>query len=280
MMTTIMADFFSSLHRQSGLAGSHIMGALLAIILLSWLVLDVLTLYSLRVRLQHGLLQAARQASVHHAQPETIALAFGQTLAAANVPLHDQWQIQILSPSAQAFMQYGKPSGQHKGRASITQGWQALQDGQASHGGPSIYQANTLHLYLLYAHKPGPLSLLRLLPKFAASMPSPSGSAAVWLRLEIRHPMQSDAVQWDDLADGRVIYTQQTENALALPVSQTGWSADREPAGIPSTDGSGRLPSWNDSVQGPGDGTHSPGPAAPTPDSGGADSLPPNPACY
>ncbi|MCV4697981.1 hypothetical protein OFB92_33225, partial [Escherichia coli] len=85
-------------------------------------------------------LQAARQASVHHAQPETIALAFGQTLAAANVPLHDQWQIQILSPSAQAFMQYGRPSGQHKGRASITQGWQALQDGQASHGGPSIYQ--------------------------------------------------------------------------------------------------------------------------------------------
>ncbi|MBH0310332.1 hypothetical protein I7E32_08110, partial [Alcaligenes faecalis] len=48
-----MADSFSSPQHQSGLAGAHIMGALLAIILLSWLVLDVLTLYSLRVRLQH-----------------------------------------------------------------------------------------------------------------------------------------------------------------------------------------------------------------------------------
>ncbi|UTM00703.1 hypothetical protein MID00_14505 [Alcaligenes sp. NLF5-7] len=275
-----MADSFSSPHPQSGLAGAHIMGALLAIILLSWLVLDVLTLYSLRVRLQHGLLQAARQASVQHARPETIALAFSQTLAAAKVPLHDQWQIQILSPSPQAFMLHGRPSRPHEGRTSITQGWQAQQADQASHGGPSIYQANTLHLYLLYAHKPGPLSLLRLLPKLAASMPGPSGSAAVWLRLEIRHPMQSDAVQWDDLADGRVVYAQQTENELALPVSQTGWSADIEPAEIPSTDGSARLPSWSDSIQGPGASASSPEPAVPTPDSGGAESPPPNPACY
>ncbi|WP_235332511.1 hypothetical protein [Alcaligenes faecalis] len=275
-----MADSFSSPHPQSGLAGAHIMGALLAIILLSWLVLDVLTLYSLRVRLQHGLLQAARQASVQHARPETIALAFSQTLAAAKVPLHDQWQIQILSPSPQAFMLHGRPSRLHEGRTSITQGWQAQQADQASHGGPSIYQANTLHLYLLYAHKPGPLSLLRLLPKLAASMPGPSGSAAVWLRLEIRHPMQSDAVQWDDLADDRVVYAQQTENELALPVSQTGWSTDLELAEPPSTDGDGRLPSWDGPAQGSGGASPSPGPAAPTPDSGGADYSPPNPACY
>ena len=256
------------------------MGALLAIILLSWLVLDVLTLYSLRVRLQHSLLQAARQASVQHAQPDTIALAFSQTLAAAKVPLHDQWQIQILSPSPQAFMLHGKTSRLHEGRTRITQGWQALQDEQASHSSPSIYQANILHLYLLYAHKPGPLSLLRLLPQLTASMPGPSGSAAIWLRLEIRHPMQSDAVQWDDLADGRVIYAQQTENELALPVSQTDWSANLEPAETPSADVDSRLPSWDEAAQGPAEGSPSPGPAVPTPDSGGTDTLPPNPTCY
>ena len=80
-----------------------LLGALLAILLLSWLVLDVLTLYSLRVRLQHGLLHAARQASVHQARPETIAHSFSQTLSAAKVSPHDQWQLQILSPSPQAF---------------------------------------------------------------------------------------------------------------------------------------------------------------------------------
>lgn len=275
-----MADSFSSPHPQSGLAGSHIVGALLAIILLSWLVLDVLTLYSLRIRLQHGLLQAARQASVQHARPEIIASAFSQTLAAAKVPLHDQWQIQILSPSPQAFVLHGQPSRLHEGRTSITQGWQAQQAQQSSHSGLSIYQANTLHLYLLYAHTPGPLSLFRLLPKLAASMPGPVGSAAVRLRLEIRHPMQSDAVQWDDLADGRVIYAQQTENELALPVSQTSWSTDLAPAETPSADVDSRLPSWDDAALGPGEGSPSPEPAVPTPDSGGVDTLPPNPACY
>lgn len=43
-----MADFSGTPHLQSGLAGSHILGALLAILLLSFLALDVLTLYSLR----------------------------------------------------------------------------------------------------------------------------------------------------------------------------------------------------------------------------------------
>ncbi|MCH1880826.1 hypothetical protein MJ863_14665 [Alcaligenes ammonioxydans] len=275
-----MADFFLSSHRQSGLAGSHILGALLAMILLSWLVLDVLTLYSLRVRLQHGLLQAARQASVHHARPDTIAVAFSQTLAAAKVPLHDQWQIQILSPSTQAFILHGRPSRLHEGRTSITQGWQAQQAEQSSHSGPNIYQANTLHLYLLYAHKPGPLSLLRLLPKLALSMPNPVGSTAVWLRLEIKHPMQSDAVQWNDLADGRVIYAQQLENTRVLPVSQTSGLAEREPAKTPSPDVNARLPSWDGAAPGPDTGSLSPEPAAPTPDSGGAPASPPPPACY
>lgn len=258
------------------------MGALLAIILLSWLVLDVLTLYSLRVRLQHALLQAARQASVHHARPDTIALAFGQTLAAAKVPLHDQWQIQILSPSPQAFMQHGRPSAQHQGRIGIIQGWQAQQHAQSGQQEPSIYQANTLHLYLLYAHKPGPLSLLNLLPKLAATAPHTLGAAAVWLRLEIRHPMQSDAVQWDDLADGRVIYAQQAEGRhTSLPVSQTDWPGDPAYREEHSWDSGSSIPSWDAAAQGPDKGSLPDFSGTPVTDSGaGLDSTAPDPACY
>ena len=277
-----MADFSSSSHRQAGLAGSHLLGALLAILLLSWLVLDALTLYSLRVRLQHGLLHAARQASVHQARPETIAHSFSQTLSAAKVSPHDQWQLQILSPSPQAFRQHGRPSRQHAGRQAITQGWQALQHEQADLHGPSIYQANILHLYLLYAHKPGPLSLMRLLPKLPASVPNPLGSAAVWLRLEIKHPMQSDAVQWDDLADGRVVYAQYAENQAILPVSHTSWPATVGSTDTPVLNGDSSLPHWDNNSSGVHDGALPPGQSGNTANNGESATDPeaPNPACY
>ena len=273
-----MADFSSSLHRQAGLAGSHLIGALLAILLLSWLVLDVLTLYSLRVRLQHGLLHAARQASVHQARPETIAHSFSQTLSAAKVSPHDQWQVQILSPSPQAFRQHGRPSRLHAGRKAITQGWQALQNEQADPHSPSIYQANILHLYLLYAHKPGPLSLMHLLPTLPASVPNPLGSAAVWLRLEIKHPMQSDAVQWDDLADGRVIYTQHAESQAILPVSHTSWPATVDSTDTPALGGDSPLPHWDNSSPGAHDGALPPEQSGVPPNT--TDTGAPNPACY
>ncbi len=277
-----MADFSSSSHRQAGLAGSHLTGALLAILLLSWLVLDVLTLYSLRVRLQHGLLHAARQASVHQARPETIAQSFSQTLSAAKVSPHDQWQLQILSPSTQAFKQHGRPSKQHAGRRAITQGWQALQNEQAGPHNPSIYQANILHLYLLYAHKPGPLSLMRLLPKLPASVPNSLGPAAVWLRLEIKHPMQSDAVQWDDLADGRVIYAQHAENQAILPVAHTAWPATLDSTDIPALNGDSPLPHWDNSSPGAQDGSLPSGPPGNplNQKESAADPEAPNPACY
>ena len=276
-----MADFHSSHLRQSGLAGVHLIGALLAIMLLSWLVLDVLTLYSLRVRLQHALLHAARQASVHHASPETIALAFNQTLAAARVPLHDQWQIQILSPSAEAFRLHGRPSKQHGGLTGITQGWQAQQHEQTGPVHPSIYQANTLHLYLLYAHRPGPLSLIHLLPRLAASTPNPLGYAAVWLRLEIKHPMQSDAVQWEDLPDGRVIYVERASSKTDLPVSQTDWPAGSAFMEVPALDGDSSPAPGDSPGQGVNEGPPPPNPGTTTPNPG-EESVPdaPNPACY
>ena len=285
MMAFIMADFFRPSFLQSGLAGSHILGALLAIILLSLLALDVLTLYSLRVRLQHSLLQAARQASVHHARPEIIAQAFGQGLAASKAPRHDQWQIQILPPSAQAFAIHGRPSAHHEGRQGIIQGWQALQDEQSGHDSPSIYEANTLHLYLLYAHQPGPLSVMRLLPKVAASVPNSwtlSGSSPVWLRLEIKHPMQSDAIRWDDLPDGRVIYAQPTESGVSKPNTGPIVPAYSDPSGSSTWGTDKPLPPWDSptapppvtplqpdiSMSRPGSDAKVPGIEAP------------NPACY
>lgn len=277
-----MADFSGTPHLQSGLAGSHILGALLAILLLSFLALDVLTLYSLRVRLQHSLLQAARQASVHQARPETIAQTFSQGLAAAKVPRHDQWQIQIVSPSSQAFAWHGRPSPQHEGRPAITQGWQALQAEQAGHNSPSIYQANTLHLYLVYAHQAGPLSLMRLLPQLPASVANPLNSAAVWLHLEIKHPMQSDAVQWDDLPDGWVIYARQTEDQAALAVSQADWPAPLDSPGLPSLSGNEPLSPWDGQTQEPQDGLVPPTPkdTGSGEGNGAPDSHTPNPACY
>ena len=284
MMAFIMADFFRPSFLQSGLAGSHILGALLAIILLSLLALDVLTLYSLRVRLQHNLLQAARQASVHHARPEIIAQAFSQGLAASKVPRHDQWQIQILSPSALAFAVHGRASEQHEGRQGITQGWQALQDEQSPHPSPSIYEANTLHLYLLYAHQAGPLSLMRLLPQLGASMPNSwafLGSAPIKLRLEIKHPMQSDAIRWDDLADGRVIYAQPPESGAPLPKTQPAEPDYPEPSDSSNLDKGGPLPPWDSTAPAPPPPTEStrpdtsPGSEADTPSTEA-----PNPACY
>lgn len=217
---------------QSGLAGAPAIAALLAVLLLSLLALDVLTLYSLRVRLHHALLHAARQASIHQGSPEHIARSFSQGLAAARAPRRDRWQIRILSPSAAAFALHGRPSRQHAMRPVIRQGWQARQHAHRPDSRPTIFQANTLHLQLRYAHQPGPLSLSRLLPILAASLNTTVGPRALLMRLDIRHPMQSDAVQWDDLADGRVVYG--ADHAADLPAPGAGSPAPGRPHGPPS----------------------------------------------
>ncbi len=205
MIFRIMPVSFSS--SQSGIAGPSALAGLLAVILLSALALDVLTVYSLRVRLQHALLHAARQASLHHAQPERIARTFAQVLQAARTPRQDHWQIRILSPSSAAFQKHGQLKPPHHPRRVISQGWQAQQHKRNPSASPSIFQANTLHLQLHYVHQPAPFSALRLLPALVLAAGSPLAPRGLRITLDIQHPMQSDPILWEDMADGRVVYS-------------------------------------------------------------------------
>lgn len=251
---------------QSGLAGLSALASLLAVILLSALALDVLTVYSLRIRLQHALLQAARQASLHHAQPERIAHAFAYALQAARAPRQDSWQIRILSPSSAAFQTHGHAKRQHHSRLVITQGWQTQQYRRNPSASPSIFQANTLHLQLQYVHQPTPLSALRLLPALVLAAGSPLATRGLPIKLDIQHPMQSDPVLWENLPDGRVVY------GASAPSN-----ADSSTAASPAATES--QPSLPAPYSGPGAHTDGTAPSAPNTDTPAhPSSTPPAPA--
>ncbi|WP_341669207.1 hypothetical protein [Alcaligenes sp. SDU_A2] len=190
--------------RQTGLAAAQAIVALAALISLTLLALDTLSLYSLRVRLHHALLQTARQASTHHANPEQIAATFTQGLHRARASRRNSWQIRILSPSASAFAQHGRPSNRHALRPTIRQAWQAQQHALRPDAQPSIFQANTLHLQLHYHYQPAPWSALRALSALTAWLGYANRSLLI--RVDIQHPMQSDPVRWADLPNGRVVY--------------------------------------------------------------------------
>lgn len=221
--------------------------SLVTVILLSALALDVLTVYSLRIRLQHALLHAARQASLHHAQPERIAHTFAQVLQAARAPRQDFWQIRILSPSPSAFHTHGHSNRQHPSRLAITQGWQAQQYRRNPSASPSIFQANTLHLQLQYVHRPAPLSALRLLPALVLAAGSPPAPRGLPIRLDIQHPMQSDPVLWEDLPDGRVVYgagspTNTNSSAGASPAAPASQPSLPAPYSGPESQTGGTAP--------------------------------------
>lgn len=201
-----------------------------------------------------ALLQAGRAAIVDHANPRTIEAAFEQAmlpLYSATKPSSAQlrlqaalaqrtrltgsapWQIQRLSPTSAAFLDFGDPKLQVAGAtglAVINNNYLAEQHGRHQHGdhhhsrgslsGLTIFQANTLVLRLHWLHQPvvpGISALLRLLgnPEGSYSQRAMALGGYLPLSQDISLVMQSHPVNWPALANGKVI----GQEALPSPAS-------------------------------------------------------------
>jgi len=172
-----------------------------------------------------ALLDAARAGATQHGRPQAIALAFEQALrprhaspggdartaqqhawrrirSQAGLPA---WRIEILQPSADAFRahaRHGLAVAGAPGRRVISNDYQAEQHAArgAAPGGPTIFEANTLHARLVYLHRPlAPLTraLLRHTGRPAGSCAERARARGLLaLQLELRIEMQSHPVDW------------------------------------------------------------------------------------
>jgi len=172
-----------------------------------------------------ALLDAARAGATQHGRPDAIALAFEQALlpryastdgdaraarqrawqrirGQAGLP---PWRIEILQPSAAAFRAHarrGLAVADAPGRRAISNDYQAEQHAArgAAAGGPTIFDANTLHARLVYLHEPlAPLTralLRRLGPPTASCAGRARAHGLLALQLELRIEMQSHPVDW------------------------------------------------------------------------------------
>ncbi|NYT65132.1 pilus assembly protein [Alcaligenaceae bacterium] len=198
-----------------------------------------------------ALLQAGRAAIVDHANPHTIETAFEQAMLPLFRPnqqgssqqrLHAAlaqrqqatgaapWQIQRLSPSPAAFIDFHDPKLQLAGaqqRATINNNYLAeqherqQQKGYAQGHGPTsghtVFQANTLVLRLHWLHQPvvpGVAALLRQLGNVDGSYSQRAMALGGYLPIsqDISLVMQSHPVDWPMLANGKVINQAATPN--------------------------------------------------------------------
>ena len=202
-----------------------------------------------------ALLEAARAGSTDHANPDAIKTAFekaltplyarpskarsSQALNSALDQRHAQtgmapWQIEVLSPTPQAFHDFADPSLWIKkaaGLAVINNHYLFEQDqrrrrlgwnnGQGAASGMTIFQANTLVLRLTYLHEPvlpGIKGLIRMLAPAAGSYGQRAMATGGYLPLkqEIALVMQSHPVNWPSLPSGKVI-TEAAHYTAPLP---------------------------------------------------------------
>ncbi|CAP42143.1 unnamed protein product [Bordetella petrii] len=157
-----------------------------------------------------ALLDAARAGAAQHGQPAAIARAYKQALqpfartdgATAGMP---PWRIEVLQPGAAAFQAHARPGlkvAGVSGRRAVSNDYQAEQHAArgAMAGGPTIFDANTLHLRLTALHRP----LAPITRALLRQMGRPAGSCAqralqsglLALQLELRIEMQSHPVDW------------------------------------------------------------------------------------
>lgn len=180
-----------------------------------------------------ALLEAGRAAITAHNQSERIIQGFEQALRPLYVSASQDaarkvhsalaqreqalggapWQIEVLSPSAGAFMDFADPALQF-GAPAINNHYLAEQAARHASPGPvsgqSIHQANTLVLRLSWPHRPRQPWLARLLKPLG----NPDGSyrqralARGYLPMarQITLLMQSHPVQWADHPSGKVLY--------------------------------------------------------------------------
>ncbi|MFA7531272.1 MAG: TadE/TadG family type IV pilus assembly protein [Castellaniella sp.] len=184
-----------------------------------------------------ALLEAGRAAITAHNRPERIIQGFEQALRPLYVSASQDaarkvhgalaqreqalggapWQIEVLSPSAGAFMDFADPALQF-GAPAINNHYLAEQAARHTSPGPvsgqSIHQANTLVLRLSWPHRPRQPWLARLLRPLG----NPDGSyrqralARGYLPMarQITLLMQSHPVQWADHPSGKVLYRSET----------------------------------------------------------------------
>jgi len=171
-----------------------------------------------RQRAYVALVDAARAGAAQHGLPAAIAHAFEHALlprhaaGAARPPAGPQaragmppWRIEVLQPSAMAFQAHARAGlavAGAAGRRAVSNDYQAEQHAArgAAVGGPTIFDANTLHLRLTTLHRP----LAPLTRALLRQMGRPSGSCAqralhnglLALQLELRIEMQSHPVDW------------------------------------------------------------------------------------
>lgn len=164
-----------------------------------------------RQRAYVALVDAARAGATQHGRPAAIAHAFEQALRPRHAPGDGgaagmaPWRIEVLQPGAAAFQAHGRSGlavAGAAGRRAVSNDYQAEQHAArgAATGGPTIFDANTLHLRLTALHRPlAPLT--RALLRQAGR---PAGTCAqralqrglLALRLELRIEMQSHPVDW------------------------------------------------------------------------------------
>ncbi|WP_103035387.1 hypothetical protein [Castellaniella caeni] len=251
----------------------------------------------LRQTLGLALVEAARVGATRQAQPEAIARAFEhglrmvypdplalrRALLVRRQALPVPWQIRILQPTPDSFLDHADPDAvgprQYPAQALIRNDYQALQQarreaqGWAQGRGPrshtTIREANTLSMVLTWPQRPFVPGTGRLVQALAAFSQDPLRRRilqAGYLPFE-RHvslAMHSSPAAWAPLADGRVVYANAPADASATPGTAPG-------SGLPPVTGLPAAPlppadePWAPGPGLPADGHAEPGAASGTP---------------
>lgn len=229
--------------RQSGASLVEFSIVIVPVLLAGLGIVEIAQWFFTKQAVSLALLEAGRAASVDHANPKTIELAFERAMQPlftsssgqpASTRLHAAlqqrqlatgaapWQIEVLSPSAAAFNDFSQPGLQVKGAQGLAainnhylaeQHERLHQQGMLNGLGPqsklTIFQANTLVLRVSWLHQPlvpGVSGLLRMLGKPHGSYSQHAMATGGYLPIkqELALVMQSHPANWPALANGKV----------------------------------------------------------------------------
>lgn len=252
--------FFASVIRQPTVTlcqGMSTIGFLISaipILLLGLGGIEIAYWYQTHHIIRMALVEAARQASMNHARPETIEQSFEEALLPLFISKKETaekrqrryfekifhqttlpaWRIIIKSPTPAHFQDFHRNDldiAKQTGLYAIDNNYQREQHqtkglGASSHA--SIYDANTLTLAMTYAYEPllpGIKALLTSLSHLSSDNYSQQllAHGLLPIRQKLSISMQSHPVAWPSLPSGKVI----TDNTVSTPTS-----AIRSPSSI------------------------------------------------
>jgi hypothetical protein len=220
--------------QQHGAAMVEFAVAALPLLFCALFVVEAARWHMTRQMLNLALLEAARAGSVAHARPMVMERAFERALLplfepagrhasaqarmrAAFLDIARQtgvlaWNLDVLSPSAAAYTDFGDPGlrvAGAPGLAAIRNDYQAEQhdrrrrmgwaSGRGPRSGTTIFEANTLRLRLRYIHAPlvpGLRALLRQVAAMHGAHDPAARAGMLVIAMEVTMPMQSHPVHW------------------------------------------------------------------------------------